>query len=129
MERGFEELIIEPRGGDYVLSRTDSHGATSEIVLSAVNVMFLARLAPQVAREISATKVPAGSDASALVPVPVRQFYTGCDLHRQIVVLRFQDESGCVFDFSCDLTQAHDVAEALIACADKVSKAPKPTRR
>jgi hypothetical protein len=123
MERGFEELVIEPRGGDYVLSRTDSHGATSEIVLSAVNVMFLARLAPQVAREISATKVPAGSDASALVPVPVRH------LHRQIVVLRFQDESGCVFDFSCDLTQAHDVAEALIACADKVSKAPKPTRR
>jgi hypothetical protein len=44
MERDYEKLVLEPRGPAYVLSRTDSHGITTELVLSELNVMFLGRI-------------------------------------------------------------------------------------
>jgi hypothetical protein len=78
-----------------------------------MGVMFLARLLPQFAREISASKVPADSDISALVPVQVRQFEAGLDLHEEIVILRLHDDSEGVFDFSFVPTRAHEVGVAL----------------
>jgi hypothetical protein len=129
MERDYEKLVLEPRGPAYVLSRTDSHGITTELVLSELNVMFLGRLAPQIAREISASKVPAGSGVSALVPIPVHQYEAGCDVHQQVIVLRFRDRSEGVFDFSFDPAGARQVAGALMAWADKADHAAKPTRQ
>jgi hypothetical protein len=122
-------LAIEPRDKDYVLSRTAADGTTTELVLSEIDLMFLVRLVPQVAREISASKAPAGSDVSAIIAVQVRQFYTGCDLHQQAILLRLEDEAGCLLDFSFDPAQARQTGEALISWADQVGNAPKPTRQ
>jgi hypothetical protein len=89
MEEEREELAIEPRGTHYVLTRTDSRGVSAELELSELSVMFLARLVPRFAREISASKAPVGSDISALVAVQVSQFLTGTDLHEQNVSCAF----------------------------------------
>jgi hypothetical protein len=71
IEKDGHELALEPRGDGYVLSRVDSEGVTAELELSEVDVMHLARLAANFAREIIASKAPAGSDISAVFPLPV----------------------------------------------------------
>jgi hypothetical protein len=129
MEEDREELAIEPRGTHYVLTRTDSRGVSAELELSELSVMFLARLLPRFAREISANRAPVDSDTSALVAVQVRQFLTGTDLHEENVILRLRDDSEGEFDFSFDPAGAREVGEALIAWADRVGNARRPIKQ
>jgi hypothetical protein len=83
------ELALEPRDDGFVLSRTDSEGVTAELELSEVDVMHLARLAAQMAREISASRAPGGSDISAVFPVAVHRYETALDLHGEVVSSAF----------------------------------------
>jgi hypothetical protein len=123
------ELAIEPCGQHYVLSKKDETGAVRELVLSELEVMFLARLAPSVARQISANKAPADSDISALIAVSVTDFRASWDLHRDIVILRLQDRSQMTFDFSFSPVMSRTVGQSLIEWADKLEAAPKPTKQ
>jgi hypothetical protein len=130
MEETPIELAIEEReDGAFVLSKKDSVGTTHELLLSELDVMFLARLAPSIAREISANKAPAGSDISVLLAVPVINFRIGSDLHQQIVILRLSDNTDAAFDFSFDPASARNVGTSLIAWADQIGNAPRPVQQ
>jgi hypothetical protein len=129
MEREFEELTIEPRGNDYVIIRVDGDGIKTELSLSETNVIFLGRLAPIVARRIVASKMPAGSDVSASVAAPAKNFELNSDLHNDLVLLKIRDEFDAEFDFSFGPAGGRYLGERLIKWSDKVANAVKPTKQ
>jgi hypothetical protein len=124
------ELAFEEReNGDFVLSKTPPSGPQQELVLSEMEVMFLARLVPSFARQLSANKSRADQGISALVAVPVVDYSIGNDLHQQVVILRLSDEAEQVFDFSFDPARATNIGSALIDWADKVRNVPPAFRQ
>jgi hypothetical protein len=130
MEERRTELKPEEReGGQFVLSKTDTSGAVQEMVLSEMEVMFLSRLAPSVARQLSANKSRTDQGISALVPVPVRNFSIGSDLHQQIVILRLLDDAEQPFDFSLAPSQAQNIAVSLTYWGEKIGEARSQTRQ
>jgi hypothetical protein len=126
MERDYEDLAIDNRGDDYVLIRIDGEGRRSELVLSENNVIFLGRLGPTVARRIVASKTHGG--VSAMV-APAKDFSINSDLHRDLVLLRIRDEHEGEFDVSFAAAGARHLGERLIAWAEKVERAEKPTKQ
>jgi hypothetical protein len=125
----FEELSIEPRGAGYVLVRTDSEGRRTELALSEANVVFLARIAPQTARRIVASKMRAGGDVAAMLAAPVKDFQLNSDLHSELVLLRLRDEFEAEFDFSFTPPGARKFGERLIAWAGKTEQGAKPSKQ
>lgn len=129
MEREFEELTIEPRGNDYVIIRVDGDGIKTELSLSETNVVFLGRLAPIVARRIVASKMPAGSDVSASVATPAKNFELNSDLHNDLVLLKIRDEFDVELVFSFGPAGSSYLGERLIKWSDKVANAVKPAKQ
>ena len=129
MEREFEELTIEPRGNDYVIIRVDGDDIKTELSLSETNVVFLGRLAPIVARRIVASKMPAGSDVSASVATPAKNFELNSDLHNDLVLLKIRDEFDVEFVFSFGPAGSSYLGERLIKWSDKVANAVKPAKQ
>jgi hypothetical protein len=127
MENDFEELEIEPRGTGYVLSRTDFDGTKTELMLSELNVVVLARLVPPIVRRINASKSLAPG-IGALVAAPVQDFELNTDLHGDLILLRLRDDWGGDFDFSFEPAGARILADRLNVWAAK-AESLKPTRQ
>lgn len=129
MASEFSGLSIEPRGNEYVLKVSSRDGATSEMVLSEENAIFLGRLAPTVARQIVASKALAEGDISASVAAAAKDFELNSDIHDQLVLLRIRDEFDAEFDFSFLPSGAKYLGERLIAWSEKLEAAPVRTKQ
>lgn len=128
-ENEFETLSIDPDGNDYVLKRDEGNGKITSLRLSEVNVVFLGRLAPTVAKRIVASKSLAGGDVSASVAAPIKSAAVNTDLHGDLILLRVIDEFDGEFDFSCSPDWAANFGTALIKWAEKANATPKPMKQ
>jgi hypothetical protein len=130
MEENRTKLSLEKsEAGEFVLRKTPPDGADQQLILSEVEVVFLARLFPQVARQISANKSRSDKGLSAFIAVPVTNYKIGSDLHQQSVMLRLTDEAEQTLDFSLTPQMAANIGSDLVSWADKVGSAPPPVRQ
>src|SRR4030095_6738569 len=121
MEENRTKLSLEKSEADeFVLRKTPPDGAAQQLILSEVEVVFLARLFPQVARQISANKSRSDQGLSAFIAVPVINYKIGSDLHQQSVMLRLTDEAEQTLDFSLTPQMAANIGSDLVSWADKV---------
>ena len=111
---------IKRRKTGYVLIRADSDGSKQEMELSEQDVQLLARLFPNYARSIVASKTPPGSGVSASFAAHAREFRIAPDIHNDLVLLKLIDEHEADFDFSFTPSGAKDIAQRLIATAEKI---------
>jgi hypothetical protein len=128
MSGNYITLNIERRGSDFALVRS-LDGKTTEIHLLESDILSLARIFPSYARALNARRMPLGSDISACVAIPLKEFAINSDMHRPLILLRMIDTNDADFDFSFETSGARNLAEVLIKWADKIDSAPKLTRQ
>jgi len=119
-------LTFEPRGEDFALVRREASGASSEIVLTAANVVHLGLLAPGFSRQVLSDKV--GKQPGVLAAL-VRYGTMNANLRFIEVLLTILDRGGARLDFSTTERRARALASKLVERADRIAKAPvKPAK-
>jgi membrane associated rhomboid family serine protease len=119
--RTVDILTFEPRGENFALVRRQADGTSSEIVLTAANVVHLGLLAPGFSRQVLTEKV---GKQPGVVAAFVRYRAMNANLRFIEVLLTILERGGARLDLSTTERRARALASRLMERADRIAKAP-----
>jgi hypothetical protein len=129
-EAGEEFLEIEARGDDFAVVHTDAHSQQSELVLSANAIVLLARLAPQQARQVYASKASGRTEFAPVLAAQVTKSEVRLEGYGDTIALvRLTDEFEAEYDFALTISDARSLGERLLDAADHLETAGTPTKQ
>ena len=119
--RPFDILRFERRGEEFALVRVEADGASSELLMTAANVVHLGLLAPGFSRQVL-------TDRLGRQPGSVARFvrHTAMNANLRIIeiFLTILDRGGARLDFPTTERRARALATKLVERADKIATAP-----
>src|SRR5205809_4069522 len=99
-------IDLDEHGSDFILSRTDSSGQKSSMLLSESDVLTLAQSAQQLKDRIHARHNPKEGGVTRGTVTPVAQVRLNTDIHQMEVMMGMIDGRGAEMEFSLPLVVA-----------------------
>jgi hypothetical protein len=124
-------LVLQGEGAEgeeFLLSRLNEDGSTSEMLLGEADVRTLAQAAQRVMAELLARRSPKGGTASLVLVTPVAQVRLNTDLHQSEIHLGLIDGKGAEAVFVLAPDVARLLAERLPMRLEQIEQA-RPTRQ
>ena len=106
-------ISLEPKGQDFVLTRTDADGNQESIMLAENDVLTLAQSAQRLKDHILERRTPKGSGVATGILTAVSRVALNVDIHQTEVLLTLFDRHGAQAAFSLPLAVAKPLSERL----------------
>ncbi len=123
---GDSTLSLDEEGDDYVLTRTQPDGTTTNIILSPRDVMTLAQSAPLFRERVLSRLYPPGGGASPVFATVAEQVRVAPDALGEAILLTLIAPNGAGVTFEIPAPLAQELAERIpVRLAEMAGAKPK----